>query len=538
MVSSTRQAIACALFIFIAAVSSHSQVTPAKNATASISGKVTLKNKGLAGIVVIARDPSYGYGRANYRATTDQAGNYRIPNIVPGTYQIGPSSPGWVVESELSNKSVVIEDGENLEGLNYSLVRGGVITGKITDADGRPVIEEQVFFQPVDGAYIHASFYRGVVTDDRGIYRCFGLGPGKYKVYVGQGDSRLPGESRLYRQTFYPSVTDADKATLVEVTEGSEAGDIDITMGRPMAAFKVTGKIVDAETGKPIPNVRYGIHQSTEGREESTTGSSSDANGDFRFDGVMPGKYSIFIVADQNIDFRAEWVQFEVSDRDVTGLLVKAVKGASVSGVVVLEGAEDSSPTAKLVNLYVHALLDQRQGHSQESPSAPVGADGSFKLTGLPPGVVNFAFTARVVGRRKPLSLVRVERDGILQPNSFPVKDGEQISGLKLVIKSLTASIRGQVKVEDGELPPDARMSIWLQPVDDGRTHRITSMNSSPQIDSRGRFLIEGIAGGTYEINIAIFESGRNDTSRMFKQQVTVADNAVTEVTVMVKLKP
>jgi len=46
MVPSARQAIACVLFIFVAAVCSKAQVAPAKNSTATISGKVTLKTKG------------------------------------------------------------------------------------------------------------------------------------------------------------------------------------------------------------------------------------------------------------------------------------------------------------------------------------------------------------------------------------------------------------------------------------------------------------------------------------------------------------
>jgi hypothetical protein len=82
-------------------------------------------------------------------------------------------------------------------------------------------------------------------------------------------------------------------------------------------------------------------------------------------------------------------------------------------------------------------------------------------------------------------------------------------------------------------------MSIWLEPLEESRpSFRVMSTNSSPQIDSRGRFLIEGIAAGTYEINIGVFESDRFDANRVFKQQVTVADNSVSEVTVMIKLKP
>ena len=57
MVSSGRQAIACILLILGVAIYSHAQTTSAKEPTASISGKVTLKGKGVPGIVVIAGDP-------------------------------------------------------------------------------------------------------------------------------------------------------------------------------------------------------------------------------------------------------------------------------------------------------------------------------------------------------------------------------------------------------------------------------------------------------------------------------------------------
>ena len=71
MASSARQAIACIFFLFIAATSSQSQVTAGKNAAASISGKVTVKNKGIAGVVIVARDPNFGFGRSNAGAISD-----------------------------------------------------------------------------------------------------------------------------------------------------------------------------------------------------------------------------------------------------------------------------------------------------------------------------------------------------------------------------------------------------------------------------------------------------------------------------------
>jgi len=538
MVSSARQAIACLLFICIAAVCAQSQVAPAK--TATISGKVTLKNKGLAGVVVAARhQDSSGLDRSHYRATTDQTGKYRITNVLPGTYQIAPFSPGLVFEDELSKKSLVLEEGDNVEDVNFSMARGGVITGKITDADGKPMVEEQIFLEPVDGPYPQTPFYAiGIVTDDRGVYRGFGLHAGKYKVYVGQGDNRMPGAG-VHRQTFYPSVTDSAKATVVEVTEGGEAGDIDIRMGRALTAFKVTGKIVDGETGRPVPHIRYGIFEVTgEDTGRSMSGASSNANGEFKFEGVMPGKYSVFIDSEQDTEVRADPVPFEVVDRDVTGLVIKTVKGSSVSGVVVMEG-EDPAAIAKLGTLFIHAMYERREIQFDQVSFGMVGPDGSFRISGLSPGVLNFALSAHSGGVKEQFALVRVERDGIVQPSGVSIKDGEQITGLRLTVKALTATIRGQVKVEDGELPANARMSIWVRLLDESRsTFRVTTRGSGPQIDSRGRFLVEGLAGGTYEISIAVFDESRSDSNQIFKQQVTIADNSVSDVTVTIKLKP
>jgi len=537
MISSARQAIACVLFIFIAAVVSCSQITPAK--TASVSGKITLKNKPLAGIVVAARSANYSAGR--YRATTDQSGMYQITNLPPGTYEVTPVVAGLIVEDELRQKSLVIDEGDVIEEINFSMLRGGVITGKITDADGQPLVEEQVFIHRSDGPSAQTVYYRsGTMTDDRGVYRAFGLRAGKYKVSVGQSDYRLTGGPRAFRETFYPSVTDAAKASEIEVAEGSESTNIDIVMGRPVTAFKVTGRIVDGETGKPLPNIRYGVHRSTDnGGGQSMSGASSNANGEFRFDGVMPGKYSAFINPEQDLNVRAEWISFEVIDHDVSGLVIKTIKASSVSGVVVLEGSEDPSAIAKIGNLYVHAMVPVVNSQFSGTPGAAVSPAGNFRISGLPPGVATFAFGMRSADVRKQVSLVRVERDGIPQPSGVTIKEGEQITGLRLVVKTMTGSIRGQVKTEDGELPQTSRMSIWLNLLDENRPQfSVNGMNSNPQLDSRGRFLIEGLAAGTYEINIALFEPGRSDTTRIFKQQVTVTDNAVSEVTVTVKLTP
>jgi hypothetical protein len=157
----------------------------------SISGRVTLKGKGAEGVVVMIRksEPTNPY-EAMQRATTDQDGFYRIANVAPGNYEISPSAPAFVPSDwkEPKSKSVLVGEDENVENIDFALVRGGVITGKVTDADGRPVIQQPVnifrveaFDQKSQQDRVFAS--GGGQTDDRGIYRVFGLMPGRYKPW-------------------------------------------------------------------------------------------------------------------------------------------------------------------------------------------------------------------------------------------------------------------------------------------------------------------------------------------------------------------
>src|SRR5215212_2659081 len=97
--------IACVLLISSAVAAQE------KTATASITGKVTVKNKGVAGVAVFAHQQNIS-GRSSYRGATDQTGIYRIANLPAGTYVISPVAPSLALEDDLRNNSVVVSEGE------------------------------------------------------------------------------------------------------------------------------------------------------------------------------------------------------------------------------------------------------------------------------------------------------------------------------------------------------------------------------------------------------------------------------------------
>src|SRR5688572_32322716 len=121
--------------------------TATKTPRGSVSGRVTIKDKPAIGVTVGLRSTMGIFPiEKTFRAITDQEGVYRITSIPAGTYDIMLAAPAFVSHDPIGprGKNVIVGDDENVEDINFSLVRGGVITGKITDADGRPLVQQHV----------------------------------------------------------------------------------------------------------------------------------------------------------------------------------------------------------------------------------------------------------------------------------------------------------------------------------------------------------------------------------------------------------
>jgi hypothetical protein len=197
----------------------------------SITGRVTFANKGVAGVTVaitMSGDALSGSG-LQFKAITDEDGRFKLSNLAPRTYYVWPFAPAFVVAEATGiyppGKNITVLEGETADEVNFTLTRGAVITGKVTDATGRAVADERIRLIPVDKelrrlvSAIYPSI-NDIRTDDRGIYRAYGLPGGAYKVAIGDPQfaafSTING-SRFYTQTFHPDITDEAKAKIVEV---------------------------------------------------------------------------------------------------------------------------------------------------------------------------------------------------------------------------------------------------------------------------------------------------------------------------------
>lgn len=516
-----------------------------KEHTGSISGRVTLSGKPLVGVAVILVDQSQSTRQTQVaRTTTDQEGRYQLTSIPEGSYSVHPLMLAYVEANQggepRSASQIALEEGESVDGIDFSLVPGGVITGRVVDADNRPIIGAHVQMIPVDETYGFYNFSIMLGTDDRGVYRIFGLPAGRYQVAIGEDENRMRHGAghNYYVRTYHPDAKEKSNATVIEVRPGSEVTGVDITVGRIAKTYTVTGRVVDAISGKPMANVPvgYGSFSKDEKGTQSYSYSDNqrtDSNGGFRLTGIGKGDYAAFAILDDQQDYYSELTPFEINAGDVSGLEIKARRGSTLSGTAIVEGITDADVLGKLAQLQIYAHV---AGGGQIAPRATrlaINPDLSFRATGLPSGKAMIYLQSS--DKQKGFSIVRTERDGVDQGETIDIKPGEQVTGVRIVLSHGAGVLRGTIKVEGGEVPEgaqffyDIRSSDGKQVDDDG----------SNQADSRGRFVIEGLLTGTYDVSVHMVPAGSGQFPNLVKtarQSVSITSGATTTVNLVINL--
>jgi protocatechuate 3,4-dioxygenase beta subunit len=506
---------------------------------------VTEGEKGVAGIAVTLQsaEPSTRF-RSVARAKTDGEGRYRLSNVPPGRYQIMPFAPVYIVQGMNDfppGKPLNLAAGEEVSDIDFRLERGGVITGRVTDADGNPIIAEMVNISSTDKdrPFQRRGPFdpRDISTDDRGVYRLYGLPAGRYRVSVGQPEERGAvsyGRRKLYQQTFYPDATEEAQARIVEVTAGGEATDVDITLGRALKTYRASGLFVSAETGEPVPNVSFSTGViDPRGRRMGSfgVGARTNARGEFQTEGLTPGRYVVFADSQENSDSYSEAAPFEVTDADVKGLVVRLRRGASVSGVVTIEGVSDRATAARLVGgVRLYGFVEARGELMVPNYQRPitVGADGSFRFTGLRPG----KFRINYAGETKGLAVSRIEQSGANVSSGIDIVQGAQVAGVRVVLVYGIGVVRGQINFTNGTLPAGARVFVSARRAGAGNEDQ---SGRTVLADTRGRFVIEGLAPGEYEV-LARVSTDRGQMFQSNVQHISLGESGDMSVTLMLDL--
>jgi protocatechuate 3,4-dioxygenase beta subunit len=540
-------------------VAARAQSAATGKAPATIAGRVTLDGAGAPGahvmlkpyvsdrVILSALGNSGVEQPPASSAVTDAEGRYRLTNVAPGKYRVSVFAPAQVIEGErdslTSGKMVNVAEGDNVEDVDFSLTRGVVITGKVTDEKDRPVIAAPVKAYKLDAdgrrrsaASLSLAFVRWD-TDDRGIYRIFGLEAGRYLVVADIGSGGRTGYG--YLRTFHPDAVEEAQARIVEVKSGEEAANIDIKVAPMAKGYVVTGRVVELETGEPIPGLTVGYNATGRGGATGQGGNGNcvtNALGEFRFENMAPNSYRANAFAlDLNAlngDFTTiiDEIKFDVVDGDVSGLELRAPRPATISGVVAVEGSNDPALRAKLAQVNLSVRTESRPAIVlAKSPGIGViSPNGTFKLSNVQPGK-----TRVMMGfvRTEGVALLRVEHNGV-EVKEFDVNAGDKITGVRLVFACGNGVIAGRVEVKGGSQPD--RMNVRYRREGGSATDEPVKFTG---VDGRGEFVIENLAPGTYKLFLDVYPYSKN-TGKLptIDQVVTVAGEGRHEVTFIVDL--
>ena len=131
--------------------------------------------------------------------------------------------------------------------------------------------------------------------------------------------------------------------------------------------------------------------------------------------------------------------------------------------------------------------------------------------------------------------IVRVEQNGVVQSRGVDIKEGEDVSGVRVIMAYGNASIRGSVEITNGPLPSGAQFSVGLRTIADDPGSS-SSVYSSVEVDARGQFVVEGVFPGTYEISVTIWSADGRAVLSEKKQQVAVTAGSINNVTLSLEI--
>ncbi|MGE0100856.1 MAG: carboxypeptidase regulatory-like domain-containing protein [Blastocatellales bacterium] len=512
---------------------------------ATVSGRVTIGSQPAAGIEVMltSSDPAVLNNNPPppISAQTDPDGRYKLTSVPAGSYRISAYAPAWVAKVEGNQgwlgRTLSVSDGENVENIDFIMTRGAVITGRVTDSSGRGLIEENIVIIPVDadGRRLNSQANRSafVRTDDRGVYRAFGLPAGRYRVGAGPE----PGNARIgtvsggrYMRTWHPDTIDESAAGIVAVETGQEAEKVDITMvaADKNVLYSASGRVIEAETGAPVAGAMI-MHTQMKGDQPegaAMNSTASNSRGEFRIDSIPAGSYTLTAVILQGGESYSEPVRFEIESGDVSGLEVRMIRGGSISGRIEIEGGAPPEVIAGLTKIEVSAGPAEPRQLFPFGGRGRVQPDGSFRIAGLPPGKFWIRYSNMVAP--KGLNLIRIEHNGA-DGSMIELRERENLTGLRLIMQYGSGTLAGRVEVRNGTIPAGSRMIVTAM-----RSGAVGAPEFYAEVDNRGHFVLDGLAAGNYTIRLGVSIPGAGGQST--EQQVSVAGSGRQEVTLVLDL--
>jgi protocatechuate 3,4-dioxygenase beta subunit len=562
--------LALALIWIASATSEWAQQGPTRDAahaptsgTASIAGTVVADDDAqtpIAHAVVTLMT----VGTVQRTTATDARGRYVFAALAVGTYTLSMTRGAYLTTSYGSlgpsapPVPIPLKEGQQFVARPVVLVRGGVITGKISDAEGLPAANARVVVMRVvaDGADrrpSNSAIDRGnTTTDSRGVYRIYGLPPGDYVVsaaYLGSAQSIYKltdaevqwAESRQTTRvtapavappparpfspapTYFPGVADFGDAALVSVGRADERVGVDFAVLR-VATARLSGVVygLDGQVAPGAIVVRAPKQTASFTLSVGPGQTRSGPDGSFAFTGVSPGNYTLTARASAQATAPPPgpgggmalpsgpltlWGQADVSmvGDDVGAVSIHLQPGMTLSGTIAFEGvapppADMSKFQPKLTAMSADAsVVTVDQG----ATSAPK-ADRTFAIVGVSPGayLLSGSGDRPVVSGTPPAWTIKSVMAGghDLLNTPFDVQPREDLSGIVVTYTDRHTELDGQLRDAAGQPVSDYRVLAFSANRDRWAAKILPRWMASVRAGVDGSFRIVGLPPGEYYI--------------------------------------
>jgi hypothetical protein len=482
---------------------------------------------------VSVNGPTLQIGRT---AIAKDDGTFEFVGLPAGRYTLTAQKEAYVamsygaVRTARGGRAIVLAPGDR-QSVRMTLPRGAVITGTIVDADGQPAQGVDVrasarSLTPLgDRRFVPAEV--STPTDDRGVYRIYGLPAGEY-IVAAQSQSRVMGLPVLEVRTmsagapsarslapapvFFPSTTDLSRASRVTVTAGEERAGIDMQLQYvPLASVSGT---VPLSPGMAPPIVTMARLGETAGAE-LTPSARADSEGRFTFAGVRPGQYMLIARSGQasppitggspttGPPAPVQWSTADVTvdGDDVPNVALSSQPTITIAGRLAFEGARPA-PELGALRLPL-ALAGQTIGTFQATlPQVQLEPGGRFVLSGILPGLYRVgSFSSQALqGIRAPIgpwwlkSIVVNGREILDVPLDIRQSADDAVATFSDQASEISGSVR------DAQGPATQDVSVVVFSADRASWFFNSRRVAAVRVGADGRYTIRNLPPGDYRV--------------------------------------